>query len=72
MCTFFPDSWSEEKILSEVEYVAQNVERCENIKNGYVGLSSDGKIRIVIQYKEYYNKEGVLVKIITSYYPLFE
>ena len=71
ICSFFPDNWSEEKILSEVEYVAQNVERCENIKNGYVGLSSDGKIKIVIQYREYI-KDGVLVKKITSYYPLFE
>ena len=72
ICSFFPDSWSEEKILSEVEYASQNIiGKYKNIRNGYVGLSSDGKIKIVIQYDEYTNN-GTLIKKITSFYPLFE
>ena len=72
ICSFFPDNWSEEKILSEVEYAAQHIiEIPGDYKSKHMGWSSDGKVKIVIQYREYI-KDGVLVKKITSYYPLFE
>ena len=72
VCTFFPDSWSKEKILSEVEYASQHIiNKLSKERNKHIGLSSDGKVKIVIQYREYI-KDGVLVKKITSFYPLFE
>ena len=73
ICTFFPDTWDEAKILKEVNFASQHlIGKYTKIRNGYVGISSDGKVKIVIQFDEYINKKGVKVKNITSYYPLFE
>ena len=72
VCTFFPDDWSQDKIIAEVEYASKNIiGKLSKWRNRYVGLSSDGKVRIIIQYDEYV-KNGKMVKKITSYYPLYE
>ncbi len=72
ICSFFPDRWSEEKILFEVEYASQHIiGKLSKGRNKYIGISSDGKIKIVIQYDEY-TKNGILIKKITSFFPLFE
>lgn len=73
VCTFFPDEWDEAKILKEVNFASQHlIGKYDLLRNGYVGISFDGKVKIVIQFDEYINKKGVKVKNITSYYPLFE
>ncbi len=73
VCSFFPNSWSNEKIEAEVKYAANNiVGKLEFKRNNFIGLSIDGKMRIVIQFDEYVNKEGKLIKKITSFYPLYE
>ena len=73
VCSFFPDNWSNKKIEAEVTHAAQNIiGRLEFKRNNFIGLSSDGKMRIVIQFDEYVNKEGKLIKKVTSFYPLYE
>lgn len=73
ICTFFPDHWSPQRIKEEVIHASKNIiGRYSKIRNGFVGLSKDGKIKIVIQYDEYIDKAGNNVKKITSYYPLYE
>ena len=73
ICTFFPDTWSPQRIKEEVIHASKNIiGKYDGIRNGFVGVSKDGKIKIVIQYDEYIDKKGNVVKKITSYYPLYE
>ena len=73
ICTFFPDTWSPQRIKEEVIHASKNIIGKVGYKrNLYIGTSKDGKIKIVIQYDEYIDKKGNVVKKITSYYPLYE
>ena len=73
ICTFFPDTWSPQRIKEEVIHASKNIiGKYSKIRNGFVGVSKDGKIKIAIQYDEYIDKKGNVVKKITSYYPLYE
>lgn len=73
ICSFFPDSWSSEKIEAEANNAANNiVGKIKNQQNMYIGRTKDGKISIVIQFRTHVNKEGKVIKKITSFYPLYE
>ena len=73
LSSFFPNSWSKEKLDMEVQYASEHiVGKLAKQRNKYIGVSSDGKMRIVIQFDEYVNKEGKLIKKISSFYPLYE
>ena len=73
ICTFFPDTWSPQRIKEEVIHASKNIIGKDKFRrNVYIGLSKDGKIKIAIQYDEYIDKKGNVVKKITSYYPLYE
>jgi Bacterial EndoU nuclease len=53
--TFFPDSWSEAKILEEAEHAVKNNKGFANgvdAKEGYYGFSKDGKIKIQFYYRD--------------------
>lgn len=73
VCSFFPDGWSKNRIIEEVQYASEHiVGKLAKQRNKYIGISKDNRIRIVIQFDEYVNKEGKLVKKVTSFYPLYE
>ena len=60
--TFFPDDWSEERILQEVEHaITNNYGKKPDKRNTYMGKSKDGKVTI-----NFFYEEGE----ITSYYPI--
>ena len=72
VCSFFPDGWSKNRIIEEVQYASEHiVGKLAKQRNKYIGISKDNRIRIVIQFDEYVNKEGKLVKKVTSFYPLY-
>jgi hypothetical protein len=53
--TFFPDSWSEAKILEEAEHAVKNNKGFANgvdATEGYYGFSKDGKIKIQFYYRD--------------------
>ena len=63
--TFFPDSWSEARILEEAEYAVKNNKGFANgvdASDGYFGFSKNGKIKI-----EFYYTEGT--GAINSFFP---
>ena len=60
--TFFPDDWSEERILQEVEHaITNNYGKKPDTRNTYTGKSKDGKVTI-----NFFYEEGE----ISSYYPI--
>lgn len=53
--TFFPDSWSEARILEEAEFAVKNNKGFANGVNatdGYYGFSKNGKIKIQFYYRD--------------------
>jgi Bacterial EndoU nuclease len=63
--TFFPDSWSEAKILDEVKHAVKNNKGFANgvdATEGYYGFSKNGKIKIQFYYRD---SDG----FIGSYFP---
>lgn len=64
--TFFPNTWSNSKIASEVEFAVKNNKGYidpTDVNKGYYGFSSDGKIKIGFYYNE-------TLGTINSYFPL--
>ena len=70
--SFFPENWSEDRILKEVAYAANHlVGMHPAYKNAYIGEAQSG-IQIVFFCDEKIIEGEITIKKIRSFFPLYE